>query len=666
MERRTFIQTLLASGAATKILPWEALALAVCHNDVICFSTPEMQAGASRLASCAPMTLDRLPLLPHNIRVDEFSSYNRKGNNGDSGYFLYKDAHGAAVIFDAKGPGCVRSFWQTAMNEGQALKFYFDGETQPRYVISCKDLYEGKHPLFPTPLVSFNMVGYCCDSKGNGAGNCFVPIPFAKSLKIVSEGGVNFYHFIYESYPYGTPVTTFTGNEDRDYLQRAFEQSGEDLQPPHEVKTINTVSLPLEPEGRVDILKIDSAGTVTCVVVEGDASDQFLNSVEIEMQWDESTRPDVRAPLGMFFGSAVRPEQMRSLPARVEKLPSGRLRLTSYFRMPFWRNARISLVNRDVLPTSWITARVNLMSNHYPENDTGYFCALYEDGRTTIGRDWLFADAIGTGWFVGVVQTMNGGGYWEGNEHFVLDGASMPQINGTGTEDYYLACFWPNRNFNLPFSGCVGDVTAHPGPACYYRFHLEAPIPFYRTLDARIQHGGNSEVISHYRSLGFLYLRKRPFLCLTDLIDVASATSEFSHSYHASESTLMHELDAAYIGNNSDVRLRDSGRTHSGGEIRFKAATLPNNDGIRLRRRLDQNGLPQAADVYVDGDFAGTWYHSNQNTFLRWYDSEFDLPASLTRGKNSINIRLVIQRGQDLGPFTDFRYEVLTQQRLRA
>ena len=78
-----------------------------------------------------------------------------------------------------------------------------------------------------------------------------------------------------------------------------------------------------------------------------------------------------------------------------------------------------------------------------------------------------------------------------------------------------------------------------------------------------------------------------------------------------------------------------------------------------MPRRLDQNGPRQAADLYVDGQPAGTWYHADQNTFLRWFDSEFDLPANLTRGKSELKVRLAVRKGQGYGDFTDFRYEVL-------
>ena len=98
-------------------------------------------------------------------------------------------------------------------------------------------------------------------------------------------------------------------------------------------------------EGR-EILNVQQPGTVSQIVIEGDASAEFLRQVEIEMLWDESPRANVVAPLGMFFASAVRPENVRSLPTKVELLPEHRIRLTSYFRMPFWRRGYIALANR--------------------------------------------------------------------------------------------------------------------------------------------------------------------------------------------------------------------------------------------------------------------------------------------------------------------------------
>jgi hypothetical protein len=610
---------------------------------------------------CAPITLDELPVLPRNVSVHEISSHNKQGVNGDAEWPLYRDLSGDSVVFDAVGPGCVRSIWQTCFPAEQVIKFYFDGESTPRYAMPAIDFYRGKHPDFPPPLNSYEKLGYYIEEAY--AGNCFTPIPFAKSLRIAFQGPCSFNHFFYERYPFGTPVTTFTGKENRDYLLKAFKEQGEELGPPTDAEVIRSSANELKPEEQLELLNVARAGTLARIVIEGENSEEFVRQAEIRMQWDETPRPDVLAPVGMFFGPAVRPEEVRSLPTKVEILPEGRIRLTSYFRMPFWRKANIVLKNRAGATAKTlgpVSAEVHLVPQRYVESETGYFCALFRDGRTEMARDWLFFDAAGTGRFVGVVQTMLGSHYCEGNEHFAVDGSLMPQINGTGTEDYYLACLWPNPNFNMPFAGCIGDIKKVPGTACYYRFHLDAPIPFYSMLDARIQHGGMSDIVSHYQSLGFCYLRRKPVLRQTDLIDVANEASEKAHAYQSTQSTLTDELEASYVGNLAGTMIRDRGRTHDGGEISFTAAVDPDNHGVRLRRRLDQNSPRQAADVYVNEQFAGTWYHADHNPYLRWFDAEYDLPGAMTQGKSELKIRLVVKKDELHGAFNDFRYDVLT------
>ena len=157
-----------------------------------------------------------------------------------------------------------------------------------------------------------------------------------------------------------------------------------------------------------------------------------------------------------------------------------------------------------------------------------------------------------------------------------------------------------------------------------------------------------SDIVSHYRTLGFCYLRKRPVLRQTDFIDVANETSERQHNYQAAGSTLTGELEASYEGNNAGTMIRDRGRMHSAGDITFTVAVAPDNSGVRLRRRLDQKFGRQTADVYVDGQPAGTWYHADQNEFLRWHDAEFDLPPELTRGKSELKVRLAVKSDKGL------------------
>jgi len=301
------------------------------------------------------------------------------------------------------------------------------------------------------------------------------------------------------------------------------------------------------------------------------------------------------------------------------------------------------------------------------EAEGAYFTAIYHSGETVYGHDWLLDEGQGPGWFVGVVQSMMNSHYCEGNEHFTLDGAVSPQLNGTGTEDYYLACFWPNPDFDTPF-GCVagnileeggGDLAgAYHVPASYSRFHLEAPIPFFSAIDARIQHGGQSDILSNYRSLGFAYVRKSPALFPTDSIIIGLPASEKAHGYEAAASSPATELSAYPEGEHFETRIKASGRHHTGGEIRFRIAVDPANDGVRLRRRIDQKNARQKALVYVDGRYAGCWYYGYENEYLRWNDTDFEIASSFSRGRKFLEIKLLVKTDDGEDAFSDFGYSV--------
>lgn len=613
----------------------------------------------------AYMLLERLPQLPRQLMVLQSSSHNKTGHNGDENWPLYKDEHGDDVIFDAAGPGCVRSIWGTHFAEDAILKFYFDGETAPRYRIREIDFFEGRHPDFPPPLVSYERRGHYDLGM---AGNSFVPIPFSKSLKISIEGESRFFHVIYELYPHGTPVQTFTGREDHAPLADSFERLGCDPVSGERLTVFEVTTGQNDPGSEVVLFKQrESAGVVRRIVIEADGSEEFFRESEIRMRWDGHTLADVMAPTGIFFGSANRAHDAAALPLSVEKLGDGRVRLSCYFPMPFWRAADIIWRNGSRHPLAPLTAQVTVGPNDLDPARSGYFTTRYHAGETTYGRDWPLYEGLGTGWLVGVVQSMQNGHYCEGDEHFYIDGAVSPQINGTGSEDYYLGCFWPNYAYSSPFAGCVGDAQIEGGghlfggyrvPSCYSRFHLEAPIPFFRSIEARIQHGGLSHLRSNYRSLAFCYLRKQPALRLTDFIDVGNRASETAHGYAASRSELTARVVASPEGEYFGTQWGDSGRRHTGGEIQFTAALDPQNEGVRLRRLLDQASPRQAADVYIDGEYAGRWYHGYQNKHLRWFESDLDIHPQHTRGKGSVVVKLVVDTGGGCGVFTDYHYRV--------
>jgi hypothetical protein len=625
--------------------------------------TPNVEETTSMHPAYA--LLAPLPRLPGQFMVLQSSSHNKTGHNGDENWPLYRDEHGDDVIFDAAGPGCVRSIWGTHFHEDALLKFYFDGEREPRYRIREIDFFAGKHPDFPPPLNSYERRGHYDLGL---AGNSFVPIPFARSLKIAVEGESRFFHVIYELYPYGTPVATFTGHEDRAALLDSFGRLGAAPFPGADLECVEVNSDETGPGQTVKLFERDgTAGIVRKLEIEADGSDEFFRQSEMHMRWDGHPRADVRAPTGIFFGCANDARAMASLPLTVEKLENGRVRLGCYFPMPFWREAEIVWRNVSPYGLGPLNAKITVAPNEIDPDRGAYFTTRYHAGETTYGRDWPLYESPGAGWFVGVVQSMQNEHYCEGDEHFYIDGAVSPQLNGTGSEDYYLGCFWPNYEYSSPFACCVGDAQLQGGghlfgayriPSCYSRFHLEAPIPFFSSIDARIQHGGLSHIRSNYRSLAYCYLRRRPALRQTDFIDVGNPGSEAAHAYRSTHAEPAGPLAARPEGEYFETLLDDQGRTHAGGEITFTVAIDPRNRGVRLRRRLDQASPRQTADVYVDGEYAGRWYHGYHNQHLRWFDSDFDLHPDHTLGKESLALKLVIDATAGRGAFTEFKYWV--------
>jgi len=92
----------------------------------------------------------------------------------------------------------------------------------------------------------------------------------------------------------------------------------------------------------------------------------------------------------------------------------------------------------------------------------------------------------------------------------------------------------------------------------------------------------------------------------------------------------------------------------------------PNNNGVRLRLRMDQELARHRARVIVDDRLVEerTWYVADRNPHIRWLDTEFDIPATYTAGKSSVTI--TVERvarhpdGVESPPWNEFRYEIFS------
>jgi hypothetical protein len=288
----------------------------------------------------------------------------------------------------------------------------------------------------------------------------------------------------------------------------------------------------------------------------------------------------------------------------------------------------------------------------------------------------------------------------EGDERVYFDGSQTPQLYGTGTEDLFQAgYYYANGPFTLYDHGDTDKEYMSPttGRTSQYRLMLQDPWSFRDGIRLGIEHGAVDGMQTSTHSVVFWYGDGRSAMQPTDTIHVGDPASRTTANYSSTAGTpkaLTSFYEGDHDGNISSPALdaflepgsqpppagtdpmgestTDSGLTHpAGSAILFKVRINPNNFGVVLRRRLDQATFQQQAQVLVDGASAGTWMTpantsatgstASYNTYKRWADTDFALPARLTEGKSHLSIELrvltpdFVPQGLQDG-WTDFRY----------
>src|SRR4051794_41154694 len=145
--------------------------------------------------------------LPHyvvNTFTGQGSTYDRTGGNND-GFngtysFVRRNTDSTLVLMDVKGAGVVNRIW-TPTPTDDSLEFYIDNENKPTFTVVYRDLFTGKVYPFVAPLCANQL----------GGSYCYLPIPFARSCKIVLRGKrAEFHQIDYRLYPKGTAVNPFS------------------------------------------------------------------------------------------------------------------------------------------------------------------------------------------------------------------------------------------------------------------------------------------------------------------------------------------------------------------------------------------------------------------------------------------------------------------------
>jgi hypothetical protein len=290
----------------------------------------------------------------------------------------------------------------------------------------------------------------------------------------------------------------------------------------------------IAPGGTLTILDESGPAIITHVWIALGASERYhLKKLVLRMYWDDETSASVETPLGDFFGLGLGDYfQFASIPLAVAPDKA----LNCFFPMPFRKRARITITNegKEDVDSFYFNIDYQALNKDLPA-DTMYFHAQYRQATPAKGwtnqweandaaaitakknldgeNNYVWLEATGQGHYVGVTMSIlqNQDGWWgEGDDMFFVDGEKRPSINGTGSEDYFLGAWdFGEQAFSYAsFGAPVKGAELAGSHSSVYRFHLDSPIPFTKSLRATIEHGHANHRSDNIFSVAYWYQKE--------------------------------------------------------------------------------------------------------------------------------------------------------------
>jgi len=287
----------------------------------------------------------------------------------------------------------------------------------------------------------------------------------------------------------------------------------------------------IAPGETLTVLEDSGPGVITHVwftIASGE--NHHLKKLVLRMYWDDEATPSVEAPIGDFFGLGLGEYfTYQSLPLAV----SSEKALNSFFPMPFQKKARITVTNEGVrrVDACYYNIEYRVYAKPLP-TDTLYFHAQYRQAAPNLGwtnqwqsngeplvnekpnlngeGNYVWLEATGRGHYVGETMSVlqNQDGWWgEGDDMFFVDGDKLPTIEGTGSEDYFMGAWdFGDKPFSYELMGApVKGEEVAGSHSSVYRFHLDSPIPFTKSIRATIEHGHANHRSDNYYSVAYWY-----------------------------------------------------------------------------------------------------------------------------------------------------------------
>lgn len=298
----------------------------------------------------------------------------------------------------------------------------------------------------------------------------------------------------------------------------------------------------LDPGAERDILNFTGAGCIKHIWITLSCSEEaYARKIIVRAWWENEDSPSIECPIGDFFGIGHGIiKNYWSLPLQMS--PKNGRGFNCWFPMPFSSSARIEVSNETSVDVQ-LYFYVDYES--YPTLDDGYgrFHAQWRRENPTSGwgnddiplrnhreyqdeiwdtpnldreGNYIILDAEGRGQYVGCHLDVDcfshsKNRWWgEGDDMIFIDGESWPpRLHGTGSEDYFNTAYCPTQEFCSPYHGLTvysgSKEEPWKGKNSVYRYHVEDPIVFEKSILVTIEHGHANNLTHDYSSTAYWY-----------------------------------------------------------------------------------------------------------------------------------------------------------------
>jgi hypothetical protein len=298
----------------------------------------------------------------------------------------------------------------------------------------------------------------------------------------------------------------------------------------------NDDRLTIAPGDTAQLAAIDEPGVVRHIWVTIACDDEdYLRKIVLRMYWDGADSPCVEAPVGDFFGLG-HAQHRNFVSAPLQMSPQDGKAFNCWFPMPF-DSARLEVGNEcatDVIFYYYVDYELT----GAPDPRAGRFHAQWRRQNPTDGLadesgltnsefqfggantdgagNYVLLDAVGEGHYVGChvdIENLRQVGpaqfnwYGEGDDMIFVDGEPFPpSLHGTGTEDYFNTAWCPAEEYNAPYHGIVLPGGQNwSGRISLYRYHIEDPVRFQRSIKVTIEHGHDNHRSDDWSSTAYWY-----------------------------------------------------------------------------------------------------------------------------------------------------------------